>query len=57
MAKKAMRRRLSDDIRASLREALDHATGKCTKAVVHKVMPRATNARTRRALAKTDVAT
>jgi len=45
MAKKIMRRRLADDIRASLREALDHAAGRRTKAVVHKVMPRATDAR------------
>jgi len=45
MAKKMMRRRLADDIRASLREALDHAGGKRTKAVVHKIMPRATDAR------------
>jgi hypothetical protein len=57
MAKKAMRRRLSDDIRASVREALDHAAGKRTKAVVHKVMPPATDSRTPRALAKSDIAT
>ena len=38
-------RRLSDDVRASLREALDHATGKRTGVVVHKVKPRATDAR------------
>jgi putative transcriptional regulator len=45
MAKKIVRQRLADDIRASLREGLDHAAGKRTKAVVHKVMPRATDAR------------
>jgi putative transcriptional regulator len=38
-------RRLADDIRASLHEALDHAAGKHTGAVVHKVNPRATDAR------------
>ena len=38
-------RRLSDDIRASLHEALDHVAGKRTGAVVHKVKPRATAAR------------
>ena len=43
MAKKATR--LADDIRASLHEALDHAAGKRTKAVVHRVMPRVTDAR------------
>ena len=37
--------RLADDIRASLREALDHASGKRTKAIVHQVTPRATDAR------------
>jgi putative transcriptional regulator len=37
--------RLADDIRASLREALDHAAGKRTGAVVHKVNPRANDAR------------
>ena len=45
MAKKTVRRRLADDIRASLREALDHAAGKSTKVAMHKVMPRATDAR------------
>ena len=39
MAKKVTRR-LADDIRASLREALDHAAGKRTKAIVHKVILR-----------------
>ena len=57
MAKKTVRRRLADDIRASLREALDHAADKRTKAVVHKVMPRATDAQARRALGKSDIAT
>ena len=37
--------RLADDIRASLHEALHHATGKRTKAVVHRVAPRETEAR------------
>ena len=47
MAKKMTRRkaRLADDIRASLSEALDHASGKRTKAVVHRVTPRDTDAR------------
>ena len=44
MAKKVTRR-LADDIRASLREAVDYAAGTRTKAVVHKVTPRATDAR------------
>jgi putative transcriptional regulator len=38
-------RRLADDIRESLHEAIDHAAGKRTGAVVHKVSPRATDAR------------
>lgn len=38
-------RRLADDIRASLHEALDHAASRRTGAVVHKVKPRATDAR------------
>jgi putative transcriptional regulator len=38
-------RRLADDIRASLREAIDHAAGKRTGAVVRKISPRATDAR------------
>jgi hypothetical protein len=39
MAKAMTRRRqtLADDIRASLREALEHASGKRTGAVVHRV--------------------
>jgi hypothetical protein len=32
--------RLADDIRASLREAHNHASGKTTKAIVHLVTPR-----------------
>jgi hypothetical protein len=35
---------LADDIRASLHEALDHFAGKRTKAVVHRVTPRYTDA-------------
>lgn len=42
MAKKAT---LADDIRASLHEALEHAAGKRTRAVVRRVMPRVTDAR------------
>jgi putative transcriptional regulator len=37
--------RLADDIRASLHEALDHASGKRTGAVVHKIAPRESDAR------------
>jgi putative transcriptional regulator len=37
--------RPADDIRTSLREAIDHAAGKRTRAIVHKVAPRATDAR------------
>lgn len=44
MAKKVTRR-LADDIRASLHEAIDHAGGKRTKAIVHRVVPRETDAR------------
>jgi putative transcriptional regulator len=43
MAKKVST--LAEDIRASLHEALDHVAGKRTKAVVHRVMPRKTDAR------------
>lgn len=48
--KKTVKRRkatpsLADDIRASFKEALAHAAGKRTKAVVHHVTPRATDAR------------
>jgi putative transcriptional regulator len=44
MAKK-IARRLADDIRESLHEALDYAAGKRTKVVVHRVTPRDTDAR------------
>lgn len=44
MAKKVASR-LADDIRASLHEALDHFAGKRTKAVVHRITPRDTDAR------------
>jgi putative transcriptional regulator len=44
MAKK-MKRRLADDIRVSLREAIDYAAGKPTRAVAHRVTPRETDAR------------
>ena len=37
--------RLADDIRASLLEARDYAAGKATKAIVHRVSPRETEAR------------
>ena len=37
--------RLADDIRASLREAHNHASGKTTKAIVHRVTPKETEAR------------
>jgi hypothetical protein len=40
MAKK-VKRRLADDIRASLREAIDRAAGRRTKVVVHLMAPRA----------------
>jgi hypothetical protein len=43
MARKTTKR-LAADIRASLREALDHAAGKRTKAVFHKVTPRGADA-------------
>ena len=47
MAKKVTRKnsRLADDIRASLREAHDYVLGKPTKAVVHRVSPKETDAR------------
>ena len=44
MAKKVSRR-LADDIRASLHEAIDYVRGKRTKAVVHRIVPRQTDAR------------
>jgi hypothetical protein len=40
MAKKVTRR-LAEDIRASLREALDHFAGKRTRAVAHRLTQRA----------------
>jgi putative transcriptional regulator len=40
-----MKRRLADDIRASLHEAMEHAAGKRTKAIVHMVTPRETAVR------------
>ena len=43
MAKKMTR--LADDIRASLKEAIEHTRGKRTKAIVHRVVPRETDAR------------
>jgi hypothetical protein len=50
MAKKMTRRKptLASDIRASLREALDQASGKRTKAVIRRVTPRETDARAAR---------
>jgi putative transcriptional regulator len=43
MAKKVTQ--LAEDIRASLHEALDQVSGKRTKAIVRRVMPRVTDAR------------
>jgi len=37
--------RLADDIRLSLREAQRHASGKRTKAILHRVSPKETEAR------------
>ena len=47
MAKKATRKnnRLADEIRESLREADDYFSGKKTKAIVHRVSPKETDAR------------
>jgi putative transcriptional regulator len=47
MAKKVTRKnnRLADDIRESLREAGDYFSGKTTKAIVHRVSPKETDAR------------
>ena len=42
---KKMTRRLADDIRESLHEALDVAKGKRTRAIMHSVIPRETDAR------------
>ena len=44
MAKKVTHR-LAEDIRASLHEATDYAAGRHTKAVIHRVTPRHTDAR------------
>jgi putative transcriptional regulator len=44
MAKKVARR-LADDIRESLREALVHGAGKQTKIVIHRITPRVSDAR------------
>jgi hypothetical protein len=47
MEKKMTRKnsRLADDIRESLREADDYFSGKTTKAIVHRVSPKETEAR------------
>jgi hypothetical protein len=47
MEKKTTRKnsRLADDIRESLREASNYASGKTTKAIVHRVSPKETEAR------------
>jgi putative transcriptional regulator len=47
MAKKVTRKngQLADDIRESLREADDYFSGKTTKAIVHRVSPKETDAR------------
>jgi hypothetical protein len=42
---KKVTRRLAQDIRASLHEALDYAAGRHTKVVVHRVTPPQTDAR------------
>jgi hypothetical protein len=42
---KKMTKQLANDIRTSLREALDHARGKRTKAVVHRATSLRTDAR------------
>jgi hypothetical protein len=39
------KRSLADDIRASLREALRYARGEKADVIVHRVVPRAANAR------------
>lgn len=44
MAEK-VKNQLADDIRASLRETLDHAAGRPTGAVVHRISPKLTDAR------------
>ena len=47
MSMKATRKnsRLADDIRESLREATNYFSGKTTKAIVHRVSPKKTDAR------------
>jgi putative transcriptional regulator len=37
--------RIADDIRGSLREASDYLSGKTTKAIVHRIIPKQTEAR------------
>jgi putative transcriptional regulator len=44
MAKKTTRL-IASDIRASLQEALEHAAGRRTKTIVHRVTPHETDAR------------
>ena len=46
MLAKAMRKnsRLAENIRESLREASDYFSGKTTKAIVHRVIPKETDA-------------
>jgi hypothetical protein len=44
--------RLANDIRESLREASNYFSGKPTKAIVHRVVPKGNRMRVRRALAK-----
>jgi hypothetical protein len=49
MAKKVIRKpTLADDVRSSLHEARDHASGRRTKAITHRVIPRDTKARAAR---------
>ena len=47
MEKKVTRKnsRLADDIRESLREASNYASGETTKAIVHRISPKETEAR------------
>jgi hypothetical protein len=46
MEKKVTRKnsRLADDLRESLREASNYASGKTTKAIVHRIIPKKTKA-------------
>jgi len=49
MAKKVIRKpTLADDVRSSLREARDHASGRRTRAITYRVIPRDTKARAAR---------